>query len=124
MCPMFDELPGVRARPGRRCASGCTRYLEIQHRYTGVLRAWTEGFPIDVNLLAPAFDVVVKISDAIAAVFGPPRPYPLKRRAGGMLLSSLLEHFPNEGIGTESEPSDAVIVETQAKFIERVILRR
>ena len=89
-----------------------------------MLRAWTEGFPIDVNLLAPAFDVVVKISDAIAAVFGPPRPYPLKRRAGGMLLSSLLEHFPNEGIGTESEPSDAVIVETQARFIERVILPR
>ena len=120
---MFDELPGVVHDPVA-LRQWLTRYLEIQHRYTGVLRAWTEGFPIDVNLLAPAFDVVVKVSDAIAAIFGPPRPYPLKRRAGGMLLSSLLEHFPNEGIGTESEPSDAVIIETQAKFIERVILPR
>lgn len=123
MCPMFDELPGVVHDPAA-LREWLTRYLEIQHRYAGVLRAWTEGFPIDVNLLAPAFDVVVTVSDAIAAIFGPPRPYPLKRRAGGMLLSALLEHFPNEGIGTESEPSDAVIVETQAKFIERVILPR
>ena len=123
MCPMFDELPGVVDDPAA-LREWLTRYLDIQRRYTGVLRAWTEGFPIDPNLLAPAFDVVVKVSDAIATIFGPPRAYPLKRRAGGMLLSALLEHFPNEGIGTQSEPSAEVIVETEALFIERVILRR
>jgi AcrR family transcriptional regulator len=123
MCPLFDELPTVIDDPAA-LRDWLARYLAIQQRYTGVLRAWTEGFPIDPNLLAPAFDVVVKISDAVAKIFGPPRPYPLKRRAGGMLLAALLEHFPNEGIGTQVEPSDAVIVETEALFIERVFLRR
>lgn len=123
MSPMFDTLPAVAGDPAA-LRSWLREYLAIQRTYAGVLRAWTEGHPIDPTLLAPAFDVVVKVSDAIATLYGPPRAYPLKRRATGMLLSSLLEHFPNEGIGTASEPTSNVIVELQAKFIERVICRR
>ncbi len=40
-----------------------------------------------------------------------------------MLLAGLLEYFPTEGSGTEVAPTTTVIIEVQARFIERVLLR-
>jgi hypothetical protein len=39
-----------------------------------------------------------------------------------MLFSGLLEHFPDEGRGTSHQPSNDLLVETQALFIERALL--
>jgi AcrR family transcriptional regulator len=123
MCPLFDELPAVVGEPVALRA-WLVRFLDVQRRYAGVLRAWSEGYPIDPALLGPAAEVVVSMSEAVSAIFGPPRRYPLARRAAGMLLAALLEHFPNEGLGTDHEPSNEQIVEIQAQFIERVLLPR
>jgi hypothetical protein len=49
------------------------------------------------------------------------RPYPLIRRATGLMLAALLEQFPNEGVGSKYELSDETIVEMQALFLERVL---
>ena len=75
-------------------------------------------------MLAPAAEVVERLNAAIRATFGPRRPYPLHRRAAGMLLAGLLEYFPNEGTGSAYELSEEQIVETQAQFIERVVFPR
>jgi AcrR family transcriptional regulator len=122
MCPMFDEF--VDVVPGKPSAlrEWLARFLQAQRKYSGVMRAWTEGFPIEPELLAPAADVVRSMSEAITATFGPPRPYPLDRRAAGMLFSGLLEHFPNEGAGSKYEPNDREIIEAQALFVERVLV--
>lgn len=122
MRPLFDEFH--RFSNNRNSDDLCDwlrRFLAVQRRYTGVLRAWTEGFPIDETLLVPAADVVAAMGQAITATFGPRRPYPLDRRAAGMLFAGLLEHFPNEGTGAKHEPTDEQIIETQACFIERVL---
>lgn len=122
MCPMFDEFVDVVPGNPAGLREWLARFLGLQRRYAGVMRAWTEGFPIEPALLAPAADVVRSMSEAITATFGPPRPYPLDRRAAGMLFSGLLEHFPNEGAGSRHEQSDSEIVETQALFVERVLV--
>ncbi|MDO8361520.1 MAG: TetR/AcrR family transcriptional regulator [Actinomycetota bacterium] len=96
----------------------------LHRRYSGVLRAWTEGFPIEPAVLAPCRETVTAMSIAIIGLFGPMRSYPFDRRAGGMLLAGLLEHFPNEGKGSEHEPTPEQLVEAQALFIERVLLAR
>ncbi len=123
MSPMFEEFVDVVADGPRRWLDDwLRRFLAAQRKYAGVMRAWTEGFPIEPALLAPAADVVRSMSQAIIATFGPPRPYPLDRRAAGMLFSGLLEHFPNEGAGSRYEPDDSEIVEAQALFVERVLV--
>jgi len=123
MSPMFAEfIHVVEGGDPATLRDWLARYLQTQRQYAGVLRAWTEGFPIDPAVLAPAADVVRALSVAITATFGERRPYPLDRRAAGMLLSALLEHFPNEGLGSKYEPDDRTIVETQALFVERVML--
>ena len=99
-------------------------FLGLQQRYAGVLRAWTEGFPIDPQVLAPCRTVMIDLSSALRELFGPPRDYGLDRRAGGMMLAALLEHFPDEGKGTSFEPSADQIVQAQALFINRVLLSR
>ena len=100
------------------------QFLGLQQRYAGVLRAWTEGFPIEAQVLAPCRTVMIDLSSALRKLFGPPRDYGLDRRAGGMMLAALLEHFPNEGKGTSFEPSADQIVQAQALFIQRVLLSR
>jgi AcrR family transcriptional regulator len=123
MCPLLIELEtlGTNIDPdGLRGWLG--RFLEVQRTYTGVTRSWTEGLPIDPALLVGAAEVVEAIGAAIRAIFGPERDYPLDRRAGGMLLSSLLEHVPNEGKGAKRQPTEMQIIEAQAVFIERVLL--
>jgi AcrR family transcriptional regulator len=123
MSPMFAEFANVvDGRDPVALREWLARFLSAQRQYSGVLRAWTEGFPIDPAVLAPAADVVRAMSAAITATFGPRRPYPLDRRAAGMLLSGLLEHFPNEGHGSKYEPDDETLVELQALFIERVLV--
>ncbi len=122
MCPMFTEFAEIGAdRDPTALREWLGRFLAVQRTYAGVMRSWTEGHPIDPALLVGAAEVVGAISHAIEATFGPARAYPLDRRAGGMLLSSLLEHVPNEGAGAEHEPSDEALIEAQAVFIERVI---
>lgn len=125
MCPLFDELADLMEPhdPGA-LRKLLWRFHDIQRRYGGVLRTWTEGYPIDPPLLAAVADVVGAMSRAIVVTFGPPRPYPLDRRAAGMLLASALEQFPHEGAGSTYELSDETIVETQALFLERTLLRR
>ena len=123
MCPLFEEFESVVAtRDGASLREWLRRFLAAQRLYLGVTRAWTEGLPVDPVLLSPAADVVRAMGHAITATFGPSRPYPLDRRAVGMLLSGLLEHFPNEGVGSNYEPTDDQIIEAQALFIERVLL--
>lgn len=121
MSPLFRELATMKRHDPERLRGWLRRFLAAQNEYAGVLRAWTEGFPIDPAVLAPAADVVGAMGEAMSAIFGPPRDIPLDRRAAGMLLAGLLEHFPNEGLGTRLEPSPEDIVETQARFVERVI---
>jgi AcrR family transcriptional regulator len=123
MCPMFAEFAVIApARDAEALRQWLWRFLVAQRRYSGVLRAWTEGFPIDPMLLGPAADVVAAMTSAVTAAFGPPRPYPLDGRAAVMLVAALLEHFPHEGAGSRYEPSDDDIVEAQAHFVERAIL--
>ena len=100
------------------------RFIVLHDRYTGVMRAWTEGLPIDPKVLVPCREVVADMSAAVRDLYGPTRSYALDRRAVGVMLAALLEHFPNEGKGTRFEPSAQQIVEAQALFIERVILVR
>lgn len=125
MCPLFVEFEGLAPPPEpSSLRDWLRRFLAVQQRYAGVLRAWTEGFPIDATLLAPAADVVEAMNTAVRATFGPRRPYPLDRRAAGMLLAGLLEYFPNEGAGTAHELTEGQIVQAQAQFIERVVFPR
>jgi AcrR family transcriptional regulator len=122
MCPMFEDFANVVDGDPAALREWLAQFLRAQRKYAGVLRAWTEGFPIEPAVLAPAADVVRSMSEAITATFGPPRPYPLDRRAAGMLFSGMLEHFPNEGAGSMYEPDDSEIVEAQALFVERVLV--
>lgn len=123
MCPLFDDYEvAAIARDPAGLRDWLGRFLAVQREYAGVMRAWTEGFPIDPVVLAPAAEVTTAMGKAIIATFGPKRPYPLDRRVAGMLLTSVLEHFPNQGVGAKHEPSTQLIVETQANFIERVLL--
>ena len=123
MCPIFREFEKFGDHVDRsELTAWLHRFLDLHKQYAGVMRAWTERFPIHPPVLAPAADVVNAISGAVAATFGPPRPYVLGRSAAVMMLSGLLEHFPNEGLGAEHEPTDQQIVDAQAHFIERVLL--
>ena len=126
MCPVLGEFAAAaNARDdGRELRRWLHRFLVLQRSYAGVLRAWTEGFPIDASVLAPAADVVSALGDAVAGTFGPKRSYALDRRAAVMMLAGLLEHFPNEGAGSSYEPTDDDIIETQAAFVQRVLLAR
>lgn len=122
MSPLFEEFERFGSdRDAEALHEWLQRFLVVQRRYAGVMRTWTEGFPVDPALLAGAADVVAAMSGAVEATFGPPRPYPLDRRAAGMLLSALLEHVPNEASGSNHDPSDERIVEEQQRFIERVL---
>jgi AcrR family transcriptional regulator len=125
MCPLFVDF-GTFAddRDPARLRQWLGQFFEAQARYSGVLRAWTEAVPIAAALLAPAADVVAAMSAAMQSLFGPERAYPLERRAAGLMLAGLLEHFPTEGSGTRDEPSPETVVETQAVFVERVLLDR
>lgn len=123
MCPLFEEFATFTESSDRGVVRDwLRRFLAVQRRYAGVMRAWTEGFPIDPVVLAPAADVVAAMGSAIRNTFGERRPYPLDRRAMGMLFAALLEHFPNEGVGSRYEPSDDGIIDAQIRFIERVLL--
>jgi AcrR family transcriptional regulator len=122
ICPLFEEFERfATVRDATQLRDWLRRFLTLQRTYAGVLRAWTEGLPIDPVLLVGAADTVAALSKAIEATFGPTRPYPLDRRAGGMLMSSLLENVPNESANTRRRPTDDDIIEAQARFIERVI---
>lgn len=122
MRPLFEEFERFgKERDPAALRDWLRRFLAAQRTYAGVMRSWTEGLPVDPTLMVGAVDIVAAMSGAVAATFGPERPYPLDRRAAGMLLSSLLEHVPNEGAGARHEPSDDALIEAQATFIERVI---
>jgi len=99
-------------------------FLALHDRYAGVLRVWTEGSPVDPRVLAPCRDTVIGLGAALRNLFGNHQTYGLSRRAAGVMVAALLEHFPNEGKGTTIDPTPDQIVETQAMFIERVLLRR
>lgn len=125
MCPLFVEFGQLAPGPEPSALRDwLRRFLAVQQHFAGVLRAWTEGFPIEATVLAPAAEVVETLNAAVGATFGPRRPFPLDRRAAGMLLAGLLEHFPNEGAGSSHELSPDRIVEAQALFIERVLFSR
>jgi AcrR family transcriptional regulator len=123
MCPLFDEFAETaRTLDDAGLDDWLRRFLATNRRYSGVMRAWTEGFPISPQVLAPCSDVVAAMSRAIMAAFGPPRRYPFERRAAGMLFAGLLEHFPNEATGCVHEPTDDQLVAAQAQFLRRVVL--
>lgn len=121
MRPLLDGLPAAVEDPDALRA-WLRQMLLIQRRYAGVLRILSEGVPTEPVLLGIASEVVESMGVAVRKIFGARRPYPLARRAAGMLLLGLIEHFPNEGIGTRFEPTDEQVVEIQARFIERVLL--
>jgi AcrR family transcriptional regulator len=106
----FAVLPSVAGDPGRLRA-WLHDVLALQHHYSGVMRAWSECYPVEPGLLATTSDVVVAMGRAVAEIFGPPRPYPLARRACGMLFSGLIEHFPNEAARGRVTPSAQQLVE-------------
>jgi AcrR family transcriptional regulator len=118
---LFAEFPTAAGEP-TTLRDWLARALQVQRHYSGTMRAWFEGYPLEPALLSTTADVVLAISDAIQQTFGPTRPYPLARRAAGMLLAGLIEHFPNEAVGAARTPTDHQIIEAQAAFIERVIL--
>lgn len=100
------------------------RFLALRTRYGGVLRVWMEGFPAHTAVLAANREVISEIGAAVRALFGPERPYALDRRAAGVMMTALLEHYPSQGRGTVYQPTDEQIVRVQAAFVERVILGR
>lgn len=99
-------------------------FNELHTRYSGVLRAWTEGFPIEPAVLAQSRIIVTAIGASVRALFGPRREYTLDRRAAGVMLAGMLEHYPNEAAGTTYQPTREELVEAEALFIERVLLAR
>jgi len=120
--PLFQEFEQFADhRSSAALRTWLRQVLAVQRTYSGVMRAWHEGQPTDPAVLIGATEVVNAMSRALDATFGPRRAYLLDRRAGGMLLSSLLEHTPNEGIGSRHSLSDDQIIKAQAEFIERVI---
>ena len=122
MCPVFIEFADFgKHRDADALRAWLRRFLTVQRKYAGVMRSWTEAYPIDPALMVGAAEVVDAMSHAVEGTFGPRRDYPLDRRAGGLLLSSLLEHVPNQGVGTLHDPTDDDLIEAQALFIERVI---
>jgi AcrR family transcriptional regulator len=122
ICPMLEEFEGFASgRDATQLRDWLRRFLAVQRTYAGVMRSWTEGLPIDPELLVGAADTVAALSKAIEATFGPTRVYPIDRRAGGMLMSSLLENVPNQSANARRPPTDDDIIEAQARFIERVI---
>ena len=122
MRPLFEEFERFGSeRDPAALRDWLRRFLAAQRTYAGVMRSWTEGLPIDPTLMVGAAGIVDAMSGAIAATFGPVRPYPLDRRAAGMLLSSLLQHVPNEAVGASHQPADDALIEAQATFIERVV---
>jgi AcrR family transcriptional regulator len=123
MLPLFEEFERFASdQDPVQLRTWLRRFLAVQRTYAGVMRAWTESPQINPGLLVGAAEVVDALGAAVRATFGPQRTYPLDRRAAGMLLSSLLEHVPNEGAGSHYMPTDDQIVEEQAGFIERVLL--
>ncbi len=92
--------------------------------YAGVVKAWAETTALDAAVMAPCGDVIRAVAGSVIAMFGDERGYPLDRRAAGIIWSAVIEHFPNQVQGTTNEPDGPSIVETQAAFVERVLLRR
>ena len=121
MVPLVERFPHSLADPETLRTWLCS-FLELQRRYTGVMRAWVEASPRDRVVLLGAAWVSRAIDAAVVDVFGPSRRYPLSSRATSILFTALLEHFPNEGIGTVYAMSDAAIVDAQARFVRRVIV--
>lgn len=121
----FRELARFSDRPD---PEGLKRWLHdfllLQQRYSGVMRAWTEGFPVDPTVLGPCRDTIIDIGAAVRETFGPRRSYPMQRRAVGMMFAGLLEQFPNEGRDTKYEWAADEIVRAQALFVQRVLLAR
>ncbi len=125
MGPALAELAVVGSEPDppalRRWLHN---FLLLQQQYSGVLRAWAEGTPDTPAVMACNRVVVTELAATVRALFGPKRPFTLDRRAAGMMMSILLEHFPNEAKGTAYQPNPDELVETEARFIERVLLAR
>lgn len=92
--------------------------------HAGVVKAWAETTSLDPAVLAPCGEVIRAVAGSVISMFGPPRRYPLDRRAAGIMWSAVLEHFPNQLRGTEHEPDESIVIEAQAAFVERVLLRR
>ncbi len=122
---MVEQLPtsvtGPDAHDGLR--SWLRGFLELHRAHAGVLRAWTEGLPVDAALLAAGARVVAATTTAFAAIFeGDSRPVPVEFRSSTRALLTLLERTPDVAIGTDYEPDPADLVEAQALFIERAFL--
>ncbi|MDO8389494.1 MAG: TetR/AcrR family transcriptional regulator [Actinomycetota bacterium] len=99
-------------------------FNELHERYGGVLRSWTEGFPVDQAVLAPSRVIITQLGASVRAMFGPKRDYTLSRRATGVMLAAMLENYPNEARGTSQQPPLHQLIEIEALFIERVLLTR
>ena len=125
MAGPFADLAAFDAHVDPLALRGWLRnFNELHERYGGVLRTWTEGFPVEPSVLAPSRVIITELGASIRSLFGSPREYTLSRRAVGVMLAAMLEHYPNEGRGTNYQPTLDEMVEVEALFIERVLLAR
>ncbi len=122
---LSDQLPpavsGADPRTGLR--SWLREFLDLHDAHGGVMRAWTEGLPVDAAVLAGGARVVAATTSAFRAIFGgDTKAVPVDFRAATRALLTLLERSPDVAVGTDCEPDPTDLVEAQALFIERAFL--
>lgn len=123
LVPMFDDfgrLASDRDFPALR--NWFRTSAELQRRYSGVIRAWTERVPHDDEISSHSLDAVEAMNQSVVSAFGPKRSYPLSRGVTSMMFASIIEAFPNEGIGSKVEPTLDQIADCQLRFIRNVLL--
>jgi len=120
--PMFEQYPDVVDSVA--LDDWFRSSTELQRRYSGVVRAWTERTPDDAHVLGHSRQAVEAMSHGLTTTFGPKRDFVLDRGAAGIMFAAVLEAFSNEGIGSKVEPSLDMVVECQARFARNVLRPR
>ncbi len=121
--PVIDDLATISGGPALREWLG--RFLELRAEYAGVLRAWTEGLPVEPEVAADALRLVRHATWALRTLLGDSgerSPVPIEQRAMVRVLLALLERSPDIAAGTQYRPTDDMLIEAQALVIERAFL--
>ena len=122
---LMADLPTVADDPdlSRRLRDWVERFRVLHAADAGVIRAWTEGLPVEPEVAAGGARVTAAATVAFAALLEavPDRPLADQRTATRVLLA-LLERSPEIAAGTPYAPAAADLVDAQALFLERAFL--
>jgi AcrR family transcriptional regulator len=125
LTPSLRQLADPAVHSDGPALRGCLANLMRHHsRYAGVLRAWAEGSPENAALMSPCGEVIVEVRRAADAMLGTGRNDVFDAGAAAVMLSAAIEHYPTEASGTKASPTFDTLVDSQALFVERVLLDR